>query len=227
MEIPRWDGRCERRKVSRQIIETYQIGCAAKSSFGQNAARLSIDIETTLLIRRALPGDAATIADFGRRTFIDTFGTTTRAEDIEAYVSANYGETLQLREIEAADGATLLSESGGHPVAFAQLRLSEIAPERLDRPVELARFYVDREWHGRGVAQALMDAVEEEARAMGGATLWLGVWEHNARAIAFYRRRGFLDIGSHPFLLGTDLQTDREMAKMLSTPATRFGSSIW
>jgi diamine N-acetyltransferase len=56
-----------------------------------------------------------------------------------------------------------------------------------------------------------MDAVVGEARTRGAQTLWLGVWERNARAIAFYRKRGFQDVGRHQFLVGTDRQTDRLM----------------
>ena len=66
-------------------------------------------------------------------------------------------------------------------------------------------------WHGRGLATVLMDEVVSEALARGHRTLWLGVWEHNGRAVAFYRKRGFEDVGSHEFLVGEDRQTDRIM----------------
>jgi ribosomal protein S18 acetylase RimI-like enzyme len=82
--------------------------------------------------------------------------------------------------------------------------------------VEIRRFYVDRPFHGRGIAQALMRAVEETARTLGGRTLWLGVWERNPRAIAFYSKCGFVDVGQHDFILGTEEQTDRVMARALS-----------
>ena len=56
----------------------------------------------------------------------------------------------------------------------------------------------------------------DEAAARGRRTVWLGVWEHNARAIAFYRRWGFTDVGSQPFQLGADLQTDRVMSRRVA-----------
>ena len=82
-------------------------------------------------------------------------------------------------------------------------------------PIELWRFYVDREWHGRGIAQALMDRVKAAARERGAKTLWLGVWERNDRARAFYAKCGFADAGEHIFLFGTDPQTDRVMVTTL------------
>ena len=44
--------------------------------------------------------------------------------------------------------------------------------------------------------------------AGGDVVLWLGVWEFNYRAVDFYKQWGFALCGSHPFLLGDDLQTD-------------------
>jgi ribosomal protein S18 acetylase RimI-like enzyme len=97
-------------------------------------------------------------------------------------------------------------------VAYAQLHMTPGVPHG---DVELARFYVDQAHHGRGIAQALMTAVYANARALGGTRLWLGVWERNFRAIAFYRKCGFEKCGEHPFVLGTDLQTDWDMARGL------------
>jgi ribosomal protein S18 acetylase RimI-like enzyme len=56
-----------------------------------------------------------------------------------------------------------------------------------------------------------MKSVATAARARGARTLWLGVWERNERAKSFYRKCGFRDVGSQPFVLGTDVQTDRVM----------------
>ena len=74
--------------------------------------------------------------------------------------------------------------------------------------MELKRLYVARAWHGQGVAQALMDAALDTARARGAQTLWLGVWERNPRAVAFYAKYGFVRVGEHTFVLGGDAQTD-------------------
>jgi ribosomal protein S18 acetylase RimI-like enzyme len=74
---------------------------------------------------------------------------------------------------------------------------------------------VDRAWHGQGLASELMRAVKTHARGAGCDTLWLAVWEHNPRAIAFYTREGFRTVGRQPFQLGDDLQTDNLMLATL------------
>lgn len=160
-------------------------------------------------IRRAHPADAATISRLGAETFHETFAADNRPEDMAAYLAATYNEPRQRQELENPALTTLLVEADGEAIAFAQLRREEQA-------VEIVRFYVRAAWHGRGVARALMDAVEAAAAALGARRMWLGVWEHNVRAIRFYEKCGFrLTGGSLPFLLGSDLQTDHVMSRDL------------
>lgn len=158
------------------------------------------------MIRRATPGDAARLAEFGARTFQETFGAHNRPEDMEAFLSTAYGVDVQLAEIIDPARVMLIVEEGDALIAYAQLRVH--LPE-----VEIGRFYVDSAWHGRGIAQSLMSAVLDLVRDLGATRLWLGVWERNAKAIAFYEKCGFVDCGSQPFLLGSDLQTDRVMER--------------
>lgn len=42
--------------------------------------------------------------------------------------------------------------------------------------------------------------------------VWLGVWEHNQNAHAFYNRMGFKHIDSHVFQMGDEAQIDFIMA---------------
>jgi ribosomal protein S18 acetylase RimI-like enzyme len=66
-----------------------------------------------------------------------------------------------------------------------------------------------------------MDAARDAAREMGGRTIWLGVWEHNPRAISFYEKVGFRDAGAADFFVGPDRQTDRIMVIALPVSSGR------
>src|SRR5664279_1757830 len=93
----------------------------------------------------------------------------------------------QTAELADPGQVTLLAEHLGTIAGFAQLRTKRPPPcVTGDAPVEIARFYVDRAHHGTGLAQQLMAAARAAAIEMGGRTLWLGVWERNPRAIAYY-----------------------------------------
>jgi ribosomal protein S18 acetylase RimI-like enzyme len=166
-------------------------------------------------IRRGEPKDAAVLADLARTTFYDAFAASNDASDMALHLKRAYGVTQQSAELQDPEMTTLLVEQDGIAIAYAQVRNDHV-PECVTgpAPAELWRFYVRRDWHGRGVAQALMERVKAEARARGAQTLWLGVWEHNDRARAFYAKTGFTDVGEHVFLFGTDPQTDRVMAPL-------------
>ena len=125
---------------------------------------------------------------------------------MQAYLESVYAEDLQRAELRDPEMITLVDDENGELVAFAQVRSDGDA-------MEIWRFYVDAPHHGRGLAQRLMQAVEALARERGTKRLWLGVWEHNARAIRFYEKCGFRRTGSKPFLVGSDLQTDNVMER--------------
>jgi ribosomal protein S18 acetylase RimI-like enzyme len=167
-------------------------------------------------IRRAIAADAPVVAELARRTFFDTFAANNDAGDMAIHLARAYGVPQQSAELADPEITTLLVERDGGAVAYAQLRSGHV-PDCVagPAPLEVWRFYVSQEWHGRGIAQALMDRVKAEARERGARTLWLGVWEKNARARAFYVKCGFADAGEHIFLFGTDPQTDRVMALSL------------
>ena len=165
-------------------------------------------------IRRGEAADAMALSVLAARTFYETFAADNNPDDLAQYMQLAYGVEQQRGELLDPRIETLVVETGNDLVAYAMVRESE-TPDCVTgpAPIELWRFYVRREWHGRGVAQELMTAVEASARARGAGTLWLGVWERNLRAQAFYRKRGFVDVGSHIFVVGTDPQTDRIFAR--------------
>jgi ribosomal protein S18 acetylase RimI-like enzyme len=86
---------------------------------------------------------------------------------------------------------------------------------KAQHPAELNRIYVVTERHGTGVAQALLKEALANAAAAGADCLWLGVWEHNPKAMAFYKKFGFEIVGSHPFMLGHERQRDLVMSLKL------------
>jgi ribosomal protein S18 acetylase RimI-like enzyme len=167
-----------------------------------------------LTIRPAGRDDAEAVAAFGERTFRETFGPYNRAEDMDAYCTATYALERQRREIVDPARVTILAEVGDELAAYAQLREGP-APGCVTgpAPIELLRFYVDRTWHGQGLAATLMAEVIAQAKERGGRTLYLCVWERNLRAIAFYGKQGFRGVGTQLFLLGDDRQVDLVMVR--------------
>src|SRR5262245_31852043 len=167
-------------------------------------------------IRRGVPEDAETLSAAAERWFRETFSPDNTAEDMELYCASAFSPDIQRAQLtDPAVETLLLHDPSGRLMAYAQLRDGGPDGITLPAPIELWRFYVDSVHHGRGLAAQLMAGVESAARAREAKTLWLGVWEKNYRARAYYRKAGFLDIGSHEFHLGADLQTDRLLSRPL------------
>lgn len=167
-------------------------------------------------IRTAAPADAEPLATLAARTFRDTFADDNSTDDIEAYVRDSF--SLDRVRAELADDANtfLLAfmDGGEQPHGYAKLRTGTTDPSVTGRdPIELQRLYVDRSAMGHGVGAALMRASLDLARLAGHRTLWLGVWERNARAISFYEQWQFETVGCHDFRLGSDHQTDLIMVR--------------
>jgi diamine N-acetyltransferase len=158
----------------------------------------------------ATQNDAALLAELGARTFFESFAADNDPEDMRRHLESQFAPPIQLAEIaNPALDTLLLRDAEGRAVAFAQLRSGKTtAGVPAEGSIELWRFYVDKSWHGRGIAHALMDAAKARGRRRGARTMWLGVWERNARAQAFYRKHGFGKVGSQVFVVGSDPQTD-------------------
>ena len=148
----------------------------------------------TTLVRTATIADASRLTEIGASTFRETFEGENTPDDMASYLSDAFTPDRQAAEISDASGVVLLAERPDAPgaeklVGYAHLVSGLAAPAvKGPEPMELKRLYVTRSWHGKGVAQALMDAALDAARARGAKTLWLGVWERNQRAVAFYSK---------------------------------------
>ena len=157
---------------------------------------LVLSVTGTLAFRLATPADAPALADFGRRTFHDAYLDVMEPGLLTRVLAQQFGFARQRAEIQDPAAAWILAEVDGVLAGYAYLRAGRM-PEigAPPAPVEVARFYVDRPWHGRGIARQLMDRAVAYARERGGRTVWLAVWQRNPRAIAFYLKYGFTRAG--------------------------------
>lgn len=181
-------------------------------------------------IREAGAEDAVLIAALSRRTFYETFSPHNTEENMRIFLEEQFPPERQMAEVgapgrifllayidEEAPGADKESvRTNNEPVGYASLREAE-APRELqnEQAIEIVQLYSEQKMIGKGVGAALMEACLDQARQRGKNWVWLGVWEHNHHAIAFYRKWGFQRFGEHIFLVGLDAQTDWWMKKNL------------
>jgi len=170
-------------------------------------------------IRALRPDEATPYSAFAERLFRDTYCDGYDPSDVDEYVSHAFSPLQQWAELTEPGGRVLVIEDSRNGLlGFAHLRQTPAPPALEDRlAVEISRFYVDRPWHGHGIARVLMSACTAEARSRGADALWLLVYQHNARAIAFYEKSGFRKSGTAKFRLGKRVDDDWLMVRALTT----------
>jgi ribosomal protein S18 acetylase RimI-like enzyme len=168
-------------------------------------------------IRRATDVDAELLSHLATRLFSETFGPVNDPADMSAYIAANFSADAERSTLGDADRAVWIAEDDGHAaIGYTTVRRGSTADGVVGmKPAEVQRIYVDAAWHGHGAGHALMRACVAQARAWHCDVIWLGVWERNPRAIAFYEKAGFRVVGRQTFLLGRDVQQDFVMAMSL------------
>lgn len=160
-------------------------------------------------IRKAHSADASALASLAETSFRETYSAVNTAEDMDLHCRKNFSPGIQRAEIESVDQVTLLAVGDEGLAGFAQLHFDKRHPSVIcRRSLELLRIYVLGSWQGARVGRSLMQHTVDEAVARGCDCIWLGVWEHNPKATAFYRKEGFEVVGEHTFQLGSNLQRD-------------------
>jgi ribosomal protein S18 acetylase RimI-like enzyme len=160
-------------------------------------------------VRIATLKDAELIADMSRQTFYDSFAKENTIEDMDKFMNEQFTKETLMKEVGEERNIFLLAYDGNDPVGYARMRENNIPPELgTDRAIEVARIYAVQHAIGKGIGRELMQKCIDIAREKNHHTMWLGVWEHNQRAIDFYTRWGFEKFADHDFILGNDVQKD-------------------
>lgn len=162
-----------------------------------------------LSLRVADFADLASLLDVAQTSFVQAFTEGNKPENVQAYLSQAFTQVQLEKEWRNPASTFLLASLEGKLVGYTKVNLAAAQTDVQDPDsLEVARLYTLEEVWGRGVGQFLLDAALAFAKGKGKTFVWLGVWEHNARAIRFYEKNGFKTFGSHPFPFGDEIQND-------------------
>jgi len=169
----------------------------------------------TVSYRDAGPEDAAALDRVFDKSFCDAFAHLYRPEDLEAFLSS-FGIADWQAELRDPAFAFRLAEDDGVAVGYVKLGPVLKLPVEPSVPALLLdQFYVLKDHHVTGIARALMDWAIEEGRRRGVQRLYLTVFPENHRARRFYDRSGFEDVGRYDFMVGSHVDEDVIMRKVL------------
>jgi ribosomal protein S18 acetylase RimI-like enzyme len=174
-------------------------------------------MDETITIRSCSLHDVEALMSLGIRTFRDTFDEVNTPENMMLYLNKTFTLRKIKEEIQEGGSMFFIAEEDKECIGYARVRTSE-TPEELrgNTVLEIERLYVDKKYIGKRVGYMLMNTCLRYAKDHACDMVWLGVWEHNTRAISFYQRAGFETFGQHIFMLGKDAQTDLLMKKIIT-----------
>ena len=162
--------------------------------------------------------DVSTLALVGAATFLEAYAGLLEGEAILAHCRDNHSEAAYQRYLAQPGCRTWIAEAakGSAPVGYVMLTRPELPLDDLAKEdVELKRIYLFSRLHGGGRGQRLMDQAILGAREQKARRLLLGVHRENARALSFYRRNGFVQVGVRTFRLGQSVYDDLVLGRAL------------
>lgn len=162
------------------------------------------------------PSNANELARVARQSFLDAFLPTNNAADVTDYADRFLNAESFLQQLSHPAYFTLGVFLQDRLIGYTQMHLNrDEVYEGVD--LELKRFYLLEEFHGKGYAELMMKACEDQACILGYSQFWLGVWEKNFKALRFYQKQGFEKVSAHDFVMGRETQTDFILMKSIQS----------
>ena len=160
-------------------------------------------------IKKASPSDLESLQKISSETFIETFAAANTPENIANYVAESFNLEQLTDELNNPQSHFYLATLDGKTIGYLKINFGEAQTEVInDDTLEIHRIYVLQKYHGKKVGQLFVDEILKIVQQTSVDYIWLGVWEENHRALAFYAKNGFVVFDKHIFTLGDDMQTD-------------------
>ena len=174
------------------------------------------DVTPAVTLRSCTPADAPTLALAGAATFLEAFAGFIPGDSLLAHCRNKHTPEAYVALFAQPETRAWLAEIAAAPIGYALLTTPDFPPGLLaPADLELRRIYLFTRFHGTGTARALMELAVAAARQQGARRLLLGVHPENYRALAFYRRTGFVEVGERRFQVGASIFVDPVLALTL------------
>ncbi|QAY68704.1 GNAT family N-acetyltransferase [Xylanimonas protaetiae] len=185
----------------------------------------------TVVVRPGEPAEAAEIAWLAATTFPLACPPGTAVDEMARHIAMHLTPGAFARWARSADHALLVAARGGELVGYALLHLG--TPDGVEEAhvvaaatrgdgtsVELSKIYAHPLALGSGTSSELMRGAIAAAAELSAAhghsaplPLWLGTNGQNLRAQAFYRKHGFVVVGTRTYDVGGHTHDDVVMLR--------------
>ena len=161
-----------------------------------------------IVIKKADLPDLSVLESLSRQTFIETFGHLYTSENLNSHLDKTCSAAYFR---QALASGRLIDLALMDDVVAGYITYGDVALPVTHEPAdaEIHRLYIDAAFQRQGIGDALMRHALAGKRLRASPNVYLGVWEHNHKAQAFYRRFGFYPVGEYLYYVGT--HADREI----------------
>ncbi|MDO1513004.1 GNAT family N-acetyltransferase [Maribacter confluentis] len=162
--------------------------------------------------------DLKSLKEISEQTFIAAFEKDNNPQDFKNYISSAFALEKIKEELLDENSFFYFARIKDNIVGYFKLNINSAQTDiKKADYIELERIYVLPQYQGKGLGKKILNFIKRLPLVKHKERLWLGVWENNTKAINFYQNNGFVKFGTHPYLIGSDQQTDWLMGFKLST----------
>ncbi|WP_077618188.1 GNAT family N-acetyltransferase [Bacillus sinesaloumensis] len=168
-------------------------------------------------VKQCKLADLQQLQEISIETFNETFKDQNTPENMQAYLEKAFNKEQFEKEISNPFSKFFFLYYNNEIAGFLKININEAQSEKMGNDsLEIERIYIKSSFQKHGLGKYLLNKAVDIATELQKNKIWLGVWENNENAIAFYKRMGFVQTGAHSFFMGDDEQTDYIMTKTLS-----------
>ncbi|OAS19310.1 GNAT family N-acetyltransferase [Paenibacillus oryzisoli] len=171
----------------------------------------------TLHIHKCSFDDISKLQEISVETFTETFKDQNTSESLHAYLNKAFNLIQLEKEVWNPLSQFFFIYMNDEVAGYLKVNTNEAQSEAMgDDSLEIERIYIKGKFQGHGLGKYLLNTAIETAMACDMKRVWLGVWEENEKAIAFYKKMGFIQTGAHSFYMGEEEQIDLVLTKLLN-----------
>lgn len=178
---------------------------------------MNIDIKEVTL------NNIDTLQKISKDTFSETYSKLNTAENMKKHLEEGFSINKLAEEVSCNDSKFYFALLDNKVIGYLKLNFGQSQTDlKDDKSVEIERIYVLQEFQGKNIGHSFYKKAIQVAQQLHADYIWLGVWVENPKAIAFYKKHGFVEFGKHIFKLGDDEQTDYMMKLELNSYNTNI-----
>lgn len=170
----------------------------------------------TIKIKNCTLEDLSVLQEISYETFNETFKDQNSPENMNAYMERAYNIKQLEKELSNISSQFFFVYFHNEIAGYVKVNINDAQTEEMgNESLEIERIYIKKKFQKHGLGKFLFNKAVEIAKELNKKKVWLGVWEENQNALAFYKKMGFVQTGTHSFYMGDEEQIDYIMTKSL------------